>query len=164
VTVGNAAGAGPTGGTVTVTETLPTGLGLVSMSGSGWACGSGNCTRNDALNGGSVYPAITVGGERIPCGNAGDHPDNCDGRRIACRGSNGLHHHSALQRTGGAGSDSACQWCHGGFAHADRRGICGYVHGYEDRGIRKAGGPLPSSPRTAVSAHTASPSMLRRTS
>ncbi len=60
VTVSNALGAGPTSGTVTVTETLPSGLSLVSMSGSGWSCSSAACSRGDALSGGSSYPAITV--------------------------------------------------------------------------------------------------------
>src|SRR5579872_4992568 len=63
VTVSNGSSAGPTSGTVTVTETVPSGLTLVSMSGSGWTCPgtlANNCTRNDALNGGASYPAITV--------------------------------------------------------------------------------------------------------
>src|SRR5204862_70088 len=62
VTNGNGASAGSTSGTVTVTETVPSGLTLVSMAGTGWNCPSGGntCTRNDALAGGSSYPAITV--------------------------------------------------------------------------------------------------------
>jgi C1A family cysteine protease/sugar lactone lactonase YvrE len=62
VTVSNAAPAGPTGGTVTVTETVPTGLALVSMAGTGWTClaGGTTCTRSDALAVGASYPAITV--------------------------------------------------------------------------------------------------------
>jgi uncharacterized repeat protein (TIGR01451 family) len=60
VTVSNAATAGPTNGTVTVTESAPSGLTLVSMAGVGWACGANACTRGDALNGGASYPAITV--------------------------------------------------------------------------------------------------------
>jgi hypothetical protein len=58
--VSNASAAGPTSGTVAVTETIPTGLMPVSMAGSGWTCGLTNCTRSDALSGGSSYPAITV--------------------------------------------------------------------------------------------------------
>ena len=52
----------PTNGTVTVTDTLPTGLTATAMSGSGWTCtlGTLTCTRSDALNGGSSYPAIMV--------------------------------------------------------------------------------------------------------
>jgi uncharacterized repeat protein (TIGR01451 family) len=62
VTVGNAALAGPTSGTVTVTETLPSGLTLVSMAGTGWTCPTGNttCTRSDSLSPGQSYPAITA--------------------------------------------------------------------------------------------------------
>ena len=62
VTVSNTANAGPTSGTVTVTETAPSGLTLVSMAGTGWTCASGGatCTRSDALAAGASYPAITV--------------------------------------------------------------------------------------------------------
>lgn len=62
VVVSNAAGAGPTDGTtVTVTETVPSGLTLVSMAGTGWTCAViPTCTRTDALAGGASYPAITV--------------------------------------------------------------------------------------------------------
>lgn len=60
VTVSNTSGAVSTSGTVTVAETVPPGLTLVSMSGTGWSCGSSTCTRADALAGGASYPAITV--------------------------------------------------------------------------------------------------------
>jgi uncharacterized repeat protein (TIGR01451 family) len=60
VRVSNGTGAGPTSGTLTVTDTIPSGLTLVSMSGTGWSCSSSTCTRNEALNGGSSYPDITV--------------------------------------------------------------------------------------------------------
>ena len=63
VTVRNAAGAASTSGTVTVTENLPPGLTLVSMSGTGWTCpgtAANNCTRSDVLAAGASYPAITV--------------------------------------------------------------------------------------------------------
>src|ERR1035437_6153992 len=62
VTVSNAASAGMTAGTVTVTETVPSGMNLVLMAGSGWTCPAGGttCTRSDSLNGGLSYPAITV--------------------------------------------------------------------------------------------------------
>src|ERR1035438_6355721 len=55
VTVSNAAGAGPTSGTVTVTESVPTGLTLVSMSGGAtWNCTVlPACTTSTVLNGGS---------------------------------------------------------------------------------------------------------------
>ncbi len=58
--VGNNPLAGPTSGTVTVTEIVPTGLTLVSMSGSGWSCVSNACTRTDALAAGASYPPVTV--------------------------------------------------------------------------------------------------------
>lgn len=60
VLVSNAANAGPTSGTVTVTETVPAGLTLASMIGSGWTCAGNTCSRSDALNGGSSYAPITV--------------------------------------------------------------------------------------------------------
>jgi len=61
LTVSNAVAATATNGSqVAVTETLPTGLTLVSMSGTGWNCSIPVCTRTDALNSGSSYPAITV--------------------------------------------------------------------------------------------------------
>jgi trimeric autotransporter adhesin len=62
VTVTNQAGAGPTNGTVTVTEAVPSGLTLVSMGGTGWTCPTGGtiCTRSDPLGGGASYPPITV--------------------------------------------------------------------------------------------------------
>jgi sugar lactone lactonase YvrE len=58
--VTNAASAGPTSGLVTVSEWVPTGLTLVSMSGAGWTCSGSTCTRADALNPGSSYPPIAV--------------------------------------------------------------------------------------------------------
>jgi len=60
ITVSNAASAGPTAGSVTVTDNEPAGLTLVSMSGNGWGCSGNTCARNDALNPGSSYPPITV--------------------------------------------------------------------------------------------------------
>jgi uncharacterized repeat protein (TIGR01451 family) len=63
LTVSNAAGAPSTSGTVTVTETLPSGLSLVSMmagTGSGWSCSSNECTNIGVLAGGSSYLPITV--------------------------------------------------------------------------------------------------------
>ena len=61
INVSNAANAAPNTGTVTVTDTVPSGLTLVSMSGTGWDCTAGNsCTRGDTLNGGASYPPITV--------------------------------------------------------------------------------------------------------
>ena len=62
LTVSNAVGVAPTSGTVTVTETVPTGLTLTGMSGGGWNCpANGNtCNRSDALSANSSYPVITV--------------------------------------------------------------------------------------------------------
>jgi uncharacterized membrane protein YkoI len=50
----------PTTGTVTVTETVPSGLTLVSMAGTGWTCSANICSRSDVLSPGASYPAITV--------------------------------------------------------------------------------------------------------
>ena len=60
VTVSNQAGAVPTSGVVTVSETVPAGLTLVSMAGSGWTCTGPSCNRSDSLAGGASYPPITV--------------------------------------------------------------------------------------------------------
>jgi alpha-tubulin suppressor-like RCC1 family protein len=60
VTVSNQAGAGPTSGTVTVTENPPSGLAIEGMAGTGWACTVPTCSRNDVLNSGLSYPPITV--------------------------------------------------------------------------------------------------------
>ena len=61
ITVRNS-GTASTGGTVTVTEALPTGLTATSTVGSGWSCTqpAGPCTRNDALSAGASYAAITL--------------------------------------------------------------------------------------------------------
>ncbi len=61
VTVTNpATSTGPTTGKVTVTDTIPSGLTLVSMAGTGWTCASNSCNRTDALAVGKSYPVITV--------------------------------------------------------------------------------------------------------
>jgi hypothetical protein len=62
LTVSNSASAGPTNGTITVTESVPTGLTLVSMAGNGWTCpgGGATCTRSDVLGTGAIFPAIAV--------------------------------------------------------------------------------------------------------
>jgi len=60
LTMSNQAGAVPTSGVVTVSDTLPSGLTLVSMAGSGWTCTGPSCTRSDSLAGGASYPPITV--------------------------------------------------------------------------------------------------------
>jgi uncharacterized repeat protein (TIGR01451 family) len=61
ITVSNV-GSGPTSGTVTVTDTLPTGLTATALAGTGWTCtvATRTCTRADALAASSSYPAITL--------------------------------------------------------------------------------------------------------
>ncbi len=60
ITVSNSGA--PTSGTVTVTDTVPTGLILTSMSGTGWTCTLSNssCTRSDPLGNGASYLPLTV--------------------------------------------------------------------------------------------------------
>jgi uncharacterized repeat protein (TIGR01451 family) len=63
LTVSNAGG-GATSGTVTVTDTLPTGLTATAISGTGWTCSTPptlNCSRTDVLAGFfAFYPPITL--------------------------------------------------------------------------------------------------------
>jgi uncharacterized repeat protein (TIGR01451 family) len=62
LTVSNTGATATTGGTVAVTDTLPSGLTATALGGPGWSCtlGTRTCTRADALDGGSSYPAITL--------------------------------------------------------------------------------------------------------
>jgi hypothetical protein len=62
VTVSNGPAAGPTYGTVTVTENIPNGLSLVSMGGQDWTCPSNgtSCTRSDSLPAGDSYSPVIV--------------------------------------------------------------------------------------------------------
>jgi len=60
VTVSNAGNAGSTRGSVTVSEAIPPGLTLISMSGSGWSCAANTCTRSEELNPGMSYPDIGI--------------------------------------------------------------------------------------------------------
>jgi uncharacterized repeat protein (TIGR01451 family) len=61
IVVSNASPTVPTGGTLTVTENLPPGLSLVSMSGAGWNCNTlPNCWRSDSLAGGASFAVITA--------------------------------------------------------------------------------------------------------
>ena len=55
-------GAGPTSGTVTVRDTLPSGLTATALAGTGWTCvvTTLTCTRSDALAAGATYPVITL--------------------------------------------------------------------------------------------------------
>ncbi len=49
------------GGTITVTDTPPSGMTITGMSGTGWTCAAlPTCSRSDVLAGGSSFPAITV--------------------------------------------------------------------------------------------------------
>ena len=61
ISVSNA-GVGPTVGTVTVTDALPTGLTATGLSGTGWSCTLSpvSCGRSDGLASGGSYPAITL--------------------------------------------------------------------------------------------------------
>ncbi|MCU1260336.1 MAG: hypothetical protein JWO80_3221, partial [Bryobacterales bacterium] len=62
ITVNNA-GSAATTGTVTMTDTLPTGLTATALSGTGWTCAltpTVNCTRSNALAANTSYPAITL--------------------------------------------------------------------------------------------------------
>ena len=58
----NNAGGGSSQGTITVTDALPEGLSVVSMSGSGWTCDAASvtCTRSTAIAAGSTSPAIAL--------------------------------------------------------------------------------------------------------
>lgn len=61
ITVRNS-GAGPSGGTVTVSDNLPAPMTAQSISGTGWTCelATVSCTRSDALAASTNYPAITL--------------------------------------------------------------------------------------------------------
>lgn len=58
----NNIGTGPSSGTVTVTDAVPSGLTPTSLTGDGWTCDlqTWTCTRTDALAGGASYPPITL--------------------------------------------------------------------------------------------------------
>jgi uncharacterized repeat protein (TIGR01451 family) len=64
ITVSNGATSPATSGTITVTDTLPTSLGFVSATGSGWTCGAAGqvvtCTTAASIAGGASAPAITL--------------------------------------------------------------------------------------------------------
>ena len=49
-------GTSPSSGTVTVTETPPTGVTVTALSGAGWTCTVPTCTRSDALAPKTSYP------------------------------------------------------------------------------------------------------------
>ena len=75
ITVTNS-GAAATSGTVTVTDTVPTGLTATAISGTGWTCTqpAGSCTRSDALAAAASYPALTSDRE-CGCQRAGDRDE-----------------------------------------------------------------------------------------
>lgn len=57
-------GGGPTTGQVTVTDTVPTGLKIIRVTGTGWNCNTAGqtvtCWRNNSINYGDSYPPITI--------------------------------------------------------------------------------------------------------
>lgn len=63
VTVSNVGASTSTANTVTVSNTLPAGMTMTSMSGTGWSFNSNNltATRSGTLNVGTNYPPITIG-------------------------------------------------------------------------------------------------------
>lgn len=63
VVVSNAPAAAATNGAVTVTEIAPAGVTINGMSGNGWSCASGTCSRSDSLAAGGGYPPITITAE-----------------------------------------------------------------------------------------------------
>jgi len=91
-------------GTVTLADTLPSGLTATAISGSGWICtlATLTCTRNDVLSGKASYPPITVtvsvagnasspltntanvsgGGESNTSNNTATDVTNIDGSRL----------------------------------------------------------------------------------
>ena len=81
ITVANA-GSGSTTGTVTVTDSLPTGLTATAIGGTGWTCAqpAGPCTRSDVLAAGSELSSPHADGE---CGEqrAGHRDEHGDGER-----------------------------------------------------------------------------------
>ena len=64
ITVSNSTGSLPTSGTVTVVDTLPAGLGFVSATGTGWACGAAGstvtCTTSSVIAAGTSANPITL--------------------------------------------------------------------------------------------------------
>jgi uncharacterized protein (TIGR03437 family) len=53
-------GSGATSGMVTLTDTIPAGMTLAALSGTGWDCTSDTCTRSDALGPDASYPPVFV--------------------------------------------------------------------------------------------------------
>ncbi|MGJ5819553.1 InlB B-repeat-containing protein [Paludibaculum fermentans] len=53
-------GGGTTAGTISVVESMPSGIAITSMSGPGWTCQANQCTRTDSFPAGAMLPTITV--------------------------------------------------------------------------------------------------------
>ena len=60
ITIKNSGPGDTNGASVTVTESLPSGMVLTSLAGAGWLCQSNACTRKDVLPAAGSYPAITA--------------------------------------------------------------------------------------------------------
>ncbi len=61
VVTNSGAGDKVAGTLVTLTDTAPSGLTIIAMSGNGWTCAAlPTCTRSDALASGVAYPSVTV--------------------------------------------------------------------------------------------------------
>ncbi len=82
IVVSDGASAGPTTAAVTVTETIPAGLTLTGMTGTGWICSSNTCTRSDTLNGGGQLSSHNCYGE---CGGQCSVARNESSRRFRRR-------------------------------------------------------------------------------
>ncbi|QOY89884.1 hypothetical protein IRI77_07995 [Paludibaculum fermentans] len=54
------AGTAPTAGTITVVDSMPSGITILSMSGPGWTCAANTCTRSDSFPAGQMLPTISV--------------------------------------------------------------------------------------------------------
>lgn len=89
LTVTNA-GVAPSIGTITVTDTLPTGLTATAISGTGWACtlATLTCTRSDVLAAGSSYPNITLTVKPTQAGSVTNNASVSGGGEAAALGNN----------------------------------------------------------------------------
>ena len=144
LTVTNLAGSGLTTGTVTVTDTVPTGLTATGIAGAGWTCTqpSGPCTRGDALAGGAIYPALTltVNGSDQCASKCNEYRDGEWRRRNEYRKQHRGRRHDD-QPDGNAVDDQLDPAHEQGCGHDDviDAGVCGEQHGGElDCGTRSA--------------------------
>jgi uncharacterized repeat protein (TIGR01451 family) len=62
ITATNSGTAATTGATVSVSDTVPSGLTATGIAGTGWGCTqpAGPCTRSDVLGSGASYPVLTL--------------------------------------------------------------------------------------------------------